>query len=427
MSDVFSNAMKQLESAYQHIKVSNDAKEYLKQPLQIAESAIPVRMDDGKLKVFTGYRVRYNDSRGPTKGGIRFHPCVNLSEVKALAFWMTIKCAVAGIPYGGGKGGVIVNPKELSKHELERLSRGYIRAMADVIGPDKDIPAPDVYTNPQIMGWMADEYNIITRKYQPAVITGKPLELGGSKGRGVATAKGGFYVLKELLKLKELNPKETTVAVQGFGNAGYFIAKFCHDIGMKVVAVSDSKGAVYSKKGIDPEHAMRAKHSKGTVAELYEAGSVSDDKEYKKISNKELLSLDVDVLVPAALENAITEENVENIKAKIILEIANGPVTPEADKVLFKKNILVVPDVLANSGGVTVSYFEWVQNRQGYYWEEDEIFEKLEKIIVPAFHNIYELMEEKNIMMRDAAFVNAIKKIVASIEAKGTEEQFKIN
>lgn len=424
--DVFSNAMKQLESAYQYIKVSNDAKEYLKQPLQVAEASIPVRMDDGKLKIFTGYRVRYNDSRGPTKGGIRFHPNVDLSEVKALAFWMTIKCAVAGIPYGGGKGGVIVNPKELSKHELERLSRGYIRAMADVIGPDKDIPAPDVYTNSEIMGWMADEYSIIKRKYQPAVITGKPIELGGSKGRGVATAKGGFYVLKELLKIKNLDFTKTTVAVQGFGNAGYFIAKFCHDVGMKVIAVSDSKGAIYSEEGIDPEHAMNTKHAKGTVAELYDAGSVSDDRNYKKISNEDLLNLDVDILVPAALENAITKDNANNIKAKIILELANGPVTPEADNILFKKNILVVPDVLANSGGVTVSYFEWVQNRQGYYWEENEVFEKLEKIIVPAFHDIYELMEEKDIMMRDAAFVNAIKKIVASIEAKGTEEQFKV-
>lgn len=423
--NIFDNAMAQLERAYKHIDVSNDAKEILKQPLEVLEAGIPVRLDDGRLQVFTGYRVRYNGARGPTKGGIRFHPNVSLDEVKALSFWMTIKCAVAGIPYGGGKGGVIVNPKKLSKHELERLSRGYMRAMADIIGPDRDIPAPDVYTNPMIMGWMADEYGTITRKYQPAVITGKPLELGGSQGRNTATAKGAFFVLLEALKAKGMDPKKTSIAIQGFGNAGFFLAKFAHDAGMKVVAVSDSRGAIYAADGLDPEHVMRIKRKKGSVNEVYNAGKVSDDKEYKQITNEELLALDVDVLAPAALENAITKDNAAKVKAKIILELANGPTTMDADAILEKKGVLVIPDVLANSGGVTVSYFEWVQNRNGYYWPEDEVFEKLEKIIVPAFQDIYELMTEKKIRMRTAAFVHAVKRIVEAIEAKGTEDLYR--
>lgn len=426
MTDVFANAMKQLESAYNYINVSNDAKEILAKPKRILETSIPVRMHNGSLKVFTGYRVQYNDARGPTKGGIRFHPGVNLSEVKALSFWMTIKCAVAGIPYGGSKGGVIVDPKQLNKHELEHLSRGFIRSIADAIGPDQDIPAPDVYTNPQIMGWMADEYGVITRKYQPAVITGKPISLGGSQGRGEATAKGAYYVLMEAVKAKGLDPKKLSVAIQGFGNAGYHLARFLHEEGFTLAALSDSKGAVYKKDGFDPEHAMRAKREKGSVNKIYEKGSVADEKGCKHLTNEELLELDVDILVPAALENVITAENAANVKAKIILEVANGPTTPEADKILQQNGVLVIPDVLANAGGVTVSYFEWVQNRQGYYWSEEEVFEKLKKIMVPAFTNIYELLQEhEGMLMRDAAFVYAIKRIVEAIEAKGTEQEYR--
>jgi len=369
-SDVFGNAMKQLEHAYKYIDISNDAKEVLAKPKRIIETSIPVRMHNGSLKVFTGYRVQYNDARGPTKGGIRFHPQVSLSEVKALAFWMTIKCAVAGIPYGGSKGGVIVDPKRLNKHELEHLSRGFIRAIADVIGPDVDIPAPDVYTNPQIMGWMADEYGVITRRYQPAVITGKPLSLGGSQGRGEATAKGAYYVLMEAVKAKGLDPKKLKVAIQGFGNAGYHLSRFLHEEGFTVVALSDSKGAIYNTGGLDPEHTMRVKQQKGAVNEVYEKGSVKDEKNCGHLTNEELLALDVDILVPAALENVLTKENAAKVKAKIILEVANGPTTPEAEKLLQKQGVLVIPDVLANAGGVTVSYFEWVQNRQGYYWSE---------------------------------------------------------
>jgi len=424
-ADVFQNALRQLAHAYKYIDVSNDAKAVLAQPKRILEVAIPVRMDDGSLQVFTGYRIQYSDARGPAKGGIRYHPGVNLSEVKALSFWMTIKCAVADIPYGGSKGGIIVDPKKLSKHELERLSRGYIRAVADVIGPDRDVPAPDVYTNPLIMGWMADEFSTITRQHQPAVITGKPLALGGSQGRETATAKGAFYVLMEAVKVREMTPKETTVAIQGFGNAGSYLAQMLHKEGFKVVAVSDSKGGIYDKEGLDPEAVARVKRGKGSLNGVYREGSVSWGKDHEEISNEELLALPVDILIPAALENVITKENAAKVKAKIVLEVANGPTTPEADEILHKNKVLVIPDVLANSGGVTVSYFEWVQNRQGYYWSEEEVFEKLEKYIVPAFHTIYEAMQEHKSTMRDAAFVLAIKRIVAAIEAKGTEDQYR--
>lgn len=424
--EIFKNALQQLERAYNHIEVSNDAKEVLKNANEIIETSIPVRMDDGSLKVFTGYRVRYNGARGPTKGGVRFHPNVSLDEVKALAFWMTIKCAVAGIPYGGGKGGVIVNPKELSKHEVERLARGYIRGIADIIGPERDIPAPDVYTNAMIMGWMADEYGTITRKYQPGVITGKPIEMGGSLGRESATAKGAFYVLLEAIKARSEEIKGKTVAIQGFGNAGYHLARFCHDAGMRVVAVSDSRGAVYDSRGIDPEQVREMKQNGGKLECVYDPGSVTEDSSCKQLSNEELLELDVDVLAPCALEDVITKKNANDIKAKMILEVANGPLTVEADDILAKKNILVIPDVLANAGGVTVSYFEWVQNKQGYYWSEEDVHKRLRDIMVPQFHKIFELASEKSMTMRTAAFVLAVKRIVSAIEAKGTEDQYRV-
>lgn len=424
--EIFKNALQQLERAYNHIEVSNDAKEVLKNANEIIETSIPVRMDDGSLKVFTGYRVRYNGARGPTKGGVRFHPDVSLDEVKALAFWMMIKCAVAGIPYGGGKGGVIVNPKELSKHEVERLARGYIRGIADIIGPERDIPAPDVYTNAMIMGWMADEYGTITRKYQPGVITGKPIEMGGSLGRESATAKGAFYVLLEAIKARSEEIKGKTVAIQGFGNAGYHLARFCHDAGMRVVAVSDSRGAVYDSRGIDPEQVREMKQNGGKLECVYDPSSVTEDSSCKQLSNEELLELDVDVLAPCALEDVITKKNANDIKAKMILEVANGPLTVEADDILAKKNILVIPDVLANAGGVTVSYFEWVQNKQGYYWSEEDVHKRLRDIMVPQFHKIFELASEKSMTMRTAAFVLAVKRIVSAIEAKGTEDQYRV-
>lgn len=423
--DVFADAMRQLENAYQYLKVSPDAKAILSKPKRVVEISIPVRMDDGSLKVFTGYRVQYNDARGPAKGGIRFHPSVTLSEVKALSFWMMIKCAVVNIPYGGGKGGVIVDPKQLSKHELERLSRGYIRAIADIIGPDVDVPAPDVYTNPMIMGWMSDEYNIIMRAHQPAMITGKPLALGGSQGRETATAQGAFYVLMEAVKARGLAPEKTTIAIQGFGNAGSHLARLAHDAGFIVVAVSDSKSGVYDKNGLDPEHLVKVKEGKGTLNGVYHKDGVSFGKEHKEITNAELLELPVDILVPAALEDQITAKNASRIKAKILLEVANGPTTPEADEILSKKGVLVVPDVLSNAGGVTVSYFEWVQNRIGYSWSEEEVFEKLKKIMVPEFHAIYDLANKQQSTMRAAAFVHALQRIIAAIEAKGTEDQYR--
>jgi len=424
--EIFNNALQQLERAYEHITVSNDAKEILKSANEVLETSIPIRMDDGKLKVFTGYRVRYNGARGPTKGGIRFHPNVSLDEVKALAFWMTIKCAVANIPYGGGKGGVIVNPKELSKHEIERLARGYIRGIADIIGPERDIPAPDVYTNAMIMGWMADEYGTITRKYQPGVITGKPIEMGGSLGRESATAKGAFDVLLEAIKARGEEPKNKTIAIQGFGNAGYHLARFCHGVGIKVVAVSDSKGAIYDSRGVDPEQVMNMKQNGGKLECVYEPGSVTKDISCKQLSNEELLELDVDILAPSALEDVITKKNADKVKAKIILEVANGPLSIEADDILEKKGVLVIPDVLANAGGVTVSYFEWVQNKQGYYWSEEDVHKKLKDILVPQFHSIFELASEKSMTMRTAAFVLAVKRIVSAIESKGTEDQYRV-
>jgi len=413
--DVFGNAMRQLEKAYQFIEVSDDAKAVLGQPKELMEVAIPVRMDDGSLEVFTGYRVHYNDARGPTKGGIRYHPDVSLSEVKALAFWMTIKCAVTNLPYGGAKGGVIVDPRKLSHHELERLSRGYMRAMADFVGPDKDIPAPDVYTNSQIMAWMADEYATIKRIHAPGVITGKPVGLGGSHGRETATAKGAFYVLMEAAKDAKLDAHKTTVAIQGFGNAGKHLAEFVIEAGFKLVGVSDSKGGVYDPNGFDVKTLERTKKEKGMLGA---PGA-------KTITNEELLELPVDILIPAALENQITKENAEKVKAKIVLEVANGPTTPEADDILKRRGILVIPDVLANSGGVTVSYFEWAQNQHGYYWSEEEVFEKLHRLIVPEYHAIMKLQHEKQCTMREAAFAHAIRRIAAAIDAKGTSAQYR--
>ncbi|MCF7866405.1 Glu/Leu/Phe/Val dehydrogenase [Candidatus Woesearchaeota archaeon] len=423
---VFENAQKQLNKAFKQINLSNDVHEILSRPKEAIQVNIPVRMHDGKLKTFEGFRVRYNDSLGPTKGGIRFHPNVSLDEVKALSFWMTFKCAVAGLPFGGGKGGVIVNPKELTKHELEQLSRGYMSAISDIVGPDRDIPAPDVYTNSMIMGWMSDEYNKITRKIQPGVITGKPISLGGSLGRDEATARGGYYIIKELVKKKGLNPKDLKVAVQGFGNAGYHIAKMLADDGFWIVALSDSKGGIYCNNCyLNPDLIMESKKAKGMIDNEYYKGSVADTENHSRITNEELLECECDILIPAALENQIIKDNANNIRAKYVVELANGPTTPEADEILEKNGVLVIPDILANSGGVTVSYFEWVQNNQGYYWSLEEVRNKLKEKIIPAFNDIYNIMEDKKIDMRTAAYVRALKLISEAIESKGTEDIFK--
>lgn len=408
---VFENAKKQLESAVLHTKVSDNVKKIIFNPAEIIEVSIPVKMDSGKIEIFYGYRVHYNDARGPYKGGIRYHPEVSIEEVIALAFWMTFKCAVVNIPYGGAKGGVIVDPKKLSAGELERLSRGYIDAVKNFIGPDIDIPAPDVYTNSTIMGWMADEYGRLTGKYTPAVITGKPLSIGGSLGRGDATSMGGLYVLSEAVKTLRLDPKKLTVAVQGFGNAGYNIAKLMHQEGYNIVAVSDSSGGIYCMDGLEPGRIFDMKEKTGRV----DSAALKD---IKKITNKELLELKVDILVPSALENQITKENVNNIKAKIVLELANGPTTPDADKILNNKGILVIPDILANAGGVTVSYFEWVQNRMGYYWSIDKVQSRLKSIMISAFNDVYSCCKEYNVDMRTAAYIVALKRISGAIEAR---------
>ena len=424
-NSLFEDAKKQLDNALKHVQISGDAKEILKSPKEIIEVSIPVRRDGGKLEVFQGYRVHFNDALGPTKGGIRYHPNVSLDEIKALAFWMTFKCAAVGLPYGGGKGGVIVDPKKLSKHELEHLSRGYISAIYDFIGPDKDVPAPDVYTNDMIMGWMSDEYDKIARKKCPAVITGKPISMGGSLGRDTATAMGAYYVIKKLIGKLKLDKKNLKVAIQGFGNAGFNIAKLLNSDGFKIVGLSDSKGAIFCKEGsFDPDSVMRVKEEKGSVDGVYFKGSVCDEVGHDHLSNDELLESEVDILIPSALEGQITKKNAYKIKAKIVVELANGPTTPEADKILNKKGVIVVPDILANAGGATVSYFEWVQNKAGYYWELEEVNNKLKEKMIDAFESIYKLSQDKKIDLRTATYIHAVKRIAAAIEAKGTAEDF---
>ncbi|MBW2970623.1 Glu/Leu/Phe/Val dehydrogenase [Candidatus Woesearchaeota archaeon] len=409
MTDVFSNVEKQINNISDIMKLNDAEIELLKKPKRIFKFDIPVEMDDGSEKVFQGFRVHFNDARGPTKGGIRYHPDVNLSEVKSLAFWMALKCAVVDIPYGGAKGGVIVNPKELSEKELEKLSRGYVRQMHEHMGPHKDVPAPDVYTDAQVMSWMLDEFERIKGGHYPGFITGKPIELGGSKGRDYSTSYGAAIVLRELAKLLEMEPAETRVAVQGFGNAGMHIARILYTWVYKIIAVSDSQGGIYYEKSLDIKQVIKTKKEEGTVT-AYEADAVS---------NEELLELDCDVLVPAALENQIIKDNADKIKAKIVLEIANGPTTPEADKILAKNNIVVVPDILANAGGVAVSYFEWVQNLYGYYWKEDEVIDKLDEKMVKAFKDVYRTHEEYNTNLRNAAYLIAIKRILDAERLRG--------
>lgn len=407
---VFENALEQLTKAAKVINLEESILEKLKKPQRIINTNIPVEMDSGETKVFEAYRVQYNNARGPYKGGIRFHPDTDLEEVKALALWMTIKCAVVNIPLGGGKGGITVNPKDLSKKEIEELARGYARALQNDIGPEKDIPAPDVYTNPQIMAWIADEFSKIKGYNVPGVVTGKPIEFGGSLGRNTATAQGGFYVLEKLLENVELAHKNNTkISIQGFGNAGSIMADLCYKAGYKVVAVSDSKGGIFNEDGLNIENVLEHKTKTGSVVDFTDA---------KNITNEEILGLDVDVFVPAALENAITKENAQSIKTKYIIELANGPTTPEAEEILIKKSVIIIPDVLANAGGVTVSYFEWVQNIQNNYWTEQEISEKLKKIMEESFDAVWEMREEKSISTREAAYAVALERIAKAIKAR---------
>ena len=368
----------------------------MRHPMRQIRISIPVRMDDGSLKVFEGYRVQHNNWRGPFKGGIRYHQDTNVDEVKALALWMAVKCSVANIPMGGGKGGVTVNPKLLSVGELERLTRGWARMMKPVIGPTVDVPAPDVNTTPREMDWIADEFG------HPAVVTGKTIPAGGSEGRGTATAQGGFYILEALRSRLFLDPEVSTVAIQGFGNAGQHFATLCHRHGYKVIAVSDSSGAIHNEAGLDIPAVIAHKEATDKVADF--AGA-------RNITNQELLSLPCGLLVPAALENVITIENAASVNAKVVLELANGPTTPEADDVLFGKGITVIPDVLANSGGVTVSYFEWDQNMKNERWSEEQVFEKLKALMSSATEAIWQKKEALKTDMRRAAFVVALERL----------------
>ncbi len=421
---LFEDASQKLEKALKYSAMSEDAIERLKYPKSSVNVSIPVRMDDGSLKVFQGYRVRYDDTRGPTKGGIRYYPTVSMDEVQSLAFWMTFKCAALGLPFGGAKGGITLNPKELSKFELERLSRSYIDALADFIGPDLDIPAPDVYTNPMIMGWMMDQYSMIHRRITPAVVTGKPISMGGSLGRDAATAMGAFNVMEALLPKFNIVRSNTTVAVQGFGNAGANIAEMLFQAGYKVVALGDSQGAIYSKDGLDVPSVRQFKESTRRVKAVYCEGSVCNLVDHEEISNEALLELDVDILIPAALENQITEANAADIKAKFIFEVANGPINFAGDEILNQKGIHVFPDILVNAGGVTVSYFEWVQNRMGFYWTLDEVNSRLKQKMVEESERIWTLSQEKEISLRTAAYVHALNRLGEAVSARGTKAYF---
>ena len=421
---LFTDASSRLERALKYVSISDDAIERLKYPKASLSVSIPVRMDNGTLRIFQGYRVRYDDTRGPGKGGVRYHPNVSIDEVQSLAFWMTFKCALLDLPFGGAKGGITLNPKELSKAELERLSRGYIEGIADFIGPDVDILAPDVYTNEMIMGWMMDQYSIIQRKISPAVVTGKPLTMGGSRGRDTATGTGAFHVINSLLPKLDKKPANTTVAVQGFGNAGAVVADLLAKAGYQVVAVSDSQGGIYREKGLDIASIRQYKQEHRGITAIYCQDTVCNIVEHEAISNEELLALDVDILIPAALENQITAENADRVRAKYIFEVANGPTTSEADRILESKGILVFPDILVNAGGVTVSYFEWVQNRSGLYWQLTEINERLKERMVTEAEKVWSFAQEFDISLRTAAYAHAIARLGEALDAKGTRDYY---
>ncbi len=421
---LLSDAAQPLERALKHTSISEDAIESLKFPKASLTVSIPVRMDNGSLKVFQGYRVRYDDTRGPGKGGVRYHPNVSLDEVQSLAFWMTFKCAALNLPFGGAKGGITVNPKALSRLELERLSRGYIDAIADFIGPDVDILAPDVYTNSMIMGWMMDQYSIIKRQISPGVVTGKPITMGGSFGRDAATAMGAFFAIETILPKFDRVPQSTTVAVQGFGNAGATLAELLHRSGYKVVAVSDSQGGIYSKNGLDIPSIRQVKDATRGIKAVYCDSSVCGIADHQVLTNAELLTLDVDVLIPAALEKQITEADAKEINAKLIFEVANGPITSTADQILEQREIYVFPDILINAGGVTVSYFEWVQNRNGMYWTLSEVNQRLQRKMIEETEQVWAIAHNLSVSMRTAAYVHALNRLGEAIDAKGTRAYY---
>lgn len=407
----FEVALKQLDEAAKLIKLDKGLHQVLAHPKRVLIVSLPVKMDNGEIRVFTGFRSQHNDARGPYKGGIRYHPQVTIDEVKALSMWMTWKCAVADIPYGGGKGGIICNPKEMSNGELERMTRRYAYAIADIIGPHTDIPAPDVYTGGKEMAWIMDTYSALKGNFvQPEVITGKPIAIGGSLGRNEATGRGLAFTVREAAKKLKIDMKTSTVAVQGFGNAGQFASQLVAEQGAKVIAASDSKGGVYNKAGMDVAALRKYKEKNGSVVGFPGA---------KSISNEELLETDCTILIPAALENQITGKNASKIKAKLVAEAANGPTTPEADDILYKNKILTIPDILANGGGVTVSYFEWLQNLRREYWTEAEVNERLDRNITKSFLDTYATSEKYGVNMRKASTVLAVQRVVEAIQLRG--------
>lgn len=407
--NVLQSTQSVIADALDKLGYSSEVFELLKEPIRMLTVRIPVKMDDGSTKIFTGYRAQHNDAVGPTKGGVRFHPNVSETEVKALSIWMSLKAGIVDLPYGGGKGGIICDPRTMSFRELERLSRGYVRAISQLVGPTKDIPAPDVFTNSQIMAWMMDEYSRIREFDSPGFITGKPLVLGGSHGRETATAKGVTICIREAAAKKGIQLEGARVVVQGFGNAGSFLAKFMHDAGAKVIAISDAYGGLHDPEGLDIDYLLERRDSFGTVTKLFK----------DTITNQELLELDCDILVPAAIENQITEKNAHQIKATIVVEAANGPTTLEATRILSERGVLLVPDVLASAGGVTVSYFEWVQNNQGYYWTEEEVEEKLEKVMVKSFDTVYTTAMNRKVNMRLAAYMVGVRKMAEASRFRG--------
>ena len=420
-TNLYEEALKPLKKAAAVLNLEPNIVEVLSSPERMLIVSIPVKMDDGKTKVFTGYRVQHNTARGPAKGGIRYHPEVCLDEVKSLAFWMSIKNTVVGVPFGGGKGGITCNPKKMSEGEIERLTRGYAAAIAKFVGPDQDIPAPDVGTNAQIMGWFTDEYCKIVGKCIPGVITAKPLDIGGSRGRETATGRGAFFATLEAVKTFSIPLKGARVSIQGYGNVARPIAEYLYELGCKIVAVSDSTGGVYNPEGMHPVKLAKFKTK---------TRSVKGFPRSKEISTVDPITVDCDILIPAALENQITEKNASKVQAKLIVEEANGPTTPKADKILYEKGVVIVPDVLANAGGVTVSYFEWVQNRMGYYWSDGEVDEKLKQVMTKAFKDVYQnakqyqadtslTTQQSQMDFRTAAYVTAVKKIVGAMRALG--------
>jgi glutamate dehydrogenase len=388
---------------------SDEMYELLKEPLRVLSVRIPIRMDNGEYRVFYGFRAQHNDAVGPTKGGVRFHPNVSEDEVKALSIWMSLKCGIVDLPYGGGKGGIICDPREMSKGELERLSRGYVRGISQIVGPTKDIPAPDVMTNAQIMAWMLDEYSRIREFETPGFITGKPIVLGGSQGRETATAKGVTIMIDQALKTKGIPLPKARIIIQGFGNAGSFLAKFMHDSGASIIGISDVYGALYDPNGLDIDDLLSRRDAFGTVTKLFS----------NTISNRQLLEQECDILVPAAIENQITMDNADHIRAKVIVEAANGPTTMEATRFLTARDVLIIPDVLASAGGVVVSYFEWVQNNQGYYWSLEQVNAKLKEVMVKAFENVYNVHISRNVDMRLAAYMTGIRKLAEAVKFRG--------